>query len=148
MKTLPALLLAAALAACTTTSPDVIQRGDANRLSSVQDAVVLNVRPVTVDGTQSGVGGAAGAVVGGVAGSGASHGKTGAVVGVIGAVVAPRDRAGPGQRDIPARRSGRAGVHRCGHARDARPGGAAAVLIRRGALARPDPGFSGGRCAP
>lgn len=88
MKTsLMALALAAALAACTTTSPDVIQRGDANRLSSVQDAVVINVRPVVVDGTQSGVGGAAGAVVGGVAGSGASNGRTGAVVGVIGAVV-------------------------------------------------------------
>ena len=87
MKALATAVLAAALAACTTTSPDVIQRGDANRLSSVQDAVVLNVRPVTVDGTQSGVGGAAGAVVGGVAGSGASNGRTGAVVGVIGAVV-------------------------------------------------------------
>ena len=87
MKALATLVLAAALAACTTTSPDVVQRGDANRLSSVQDAVVINVRPVVVDGTQSGVGGAAGAVVGGVAGSGASHGKTGAVVGVIGAVV-------------------------------------------------------------
>lgn len=88
MKALASLMLAAVLvSACTTTSPDVVQRGDANRLSSVQDAVVLNVRPVTVDGTQSGVGGAAGAVVGGVAGSGASNGKTGAVVGVIGAVV-------------------------------------------------------------
>lgn len=87
MKALAPLMLALALAACTTTSPDVVQRGDANRLSSVQDAVVLNVRPVVVDGTQSGVGGAAGAVVGGVAGSGASNGKTGAVVGVIGAVV-------------------------------------------------------------
>lgn len=82
-----AWLLAVTLTACTTTSPDVVQRGDANRLSSVQDAVVLNVRPVTVDGTQSGLGGAAGAVVGGVAGSGASDGKTGAVVGVLGAVV-------------------------------------------------------------
>ena len=64
MKAIIPLALAAMLAACTTTSPDVIQRGDANRLSSVQDAVVLNVRPVVVDGTQSGVGGAAGAVVG------------------------------------------------------------------------------------
>lgn len=87
MKTLFAGLLALALGACATSSPDVIQRGDAQRLSSVQDAVVLNVRPVTVDGSQSGIGGAAGAVVGGVAGSGASNGRTGAVVGVVGAVV-------------------------------------------------------------
>lgn len=85
MKKLSALLLAAALAGCSTTSPDVIQRGDAQRLSSVQDAVVVNVRPVVVDGTQSGVGGAAGAVVGGVAGS-SSGGRKGTVVGVLGAV--------------------------------------------------------------
>ena len=87
MKRLSAALLALALAGCSTTSPDVIQRGDAQRLSTVQDAVVINVRPVTVEGSQSGVGGAAGAVVGGVAGSGASNGRTGAVVGVVGAVV-------------------------------------------------------------
>ena len=87
MKRLSAALLALALAACSTTSPDVIQRGDAQRLSTVQDAVVINVRPVTVEGSQSGIGGAAGAVVGGVAGSGASNGRTGAVVGVVGAVV-------------------------------------------------------------
>eukprot|EP01035_Chromulina_nebulosa_P049564 gene49564-67304_t len=45
------------LAGCSTTSPDVIQRGDAQRLSQVQDATVLSVRPVTVDGSQSGIGG-------------------------------------------------------------------------------------------
>jgi outer membrane lipoprotein SlyB len=76
-----------ALGGCASSSPDVIKRGDAQRLSSVQDGVVLNVRAVTVDGSQSGLGGAAGAVVGGVAGSGASNGRTGAVVGVVGAVV-------------------------------------------------------------
>ena len=42
---------AAALAACSTTSPDVIQRGDAQRLSSVVDATVLSMRPVVVEGT-------------------------------------------------------------------------------------------------
>ena len=54
------LLLAAAiasLAACTTTNPDVVQRYDAQRLSQVQDATVLTVRPVVVDGSQSGIGG-------------------------------------------------------------------------------------------
>ena len=85
-KTLTVLALCAALAACSTTSPDVIQRGDAQRLSSVQDAVVLNVRPVVVEGSQSGVGATAGAVAGGVAGSGVGGNRTGIVVGVLGAV--------------------------------------------------------------
>ena len=40
-----ALASATVLAACTTTSPDVIQRGDAQRLSTVVDATVLSVRP-------------------------------------------------------------------------------------------------------
>lgn len=76
------------LAACSTTSPDVIKPGDAQRLSQVEDAVVLNVRPVVVEGSQSGLGGATGAVVGGVAGMGASsNNRSSAVIGVVGAVV-------------------------------------------------------------
>lgn len=76
------------LAACSTTSPDVIKPGDAQRLSTVSDAVVLNVRPVTVEGSQSGLGGATGAVVGGIGGSAVSgHSKTAAVGAVVGAVV-------------------------------------------------------------
>lgn len=84
----PAALLATALllAGCSTTSPDVVQRGDAQRLSQVQDAVVLSVRPVTVDGTQSGIGATAGGVVGGIAGSSVGGSREGAVVGVLGAV--------------------------------------------------------------
>lgn len=74
------------LAACTTTSPDVIQRGDAQRLSSVQDATVLSVRDVTVDGNQSGTGAATGAVLGGVAGSTRSSGRESAAIAVVGAV--------------------------------------------------------------
>lgn len=82
------LALAAALSACSTTSPDVIKPGDAQRLSQVADAVVLSVRPVTVEGSQSGLGAAAGAVVGGIGGSMASsHNPTSAAVGVVGAVV-------------------------------------------------------------
>lgn len=80
------LLLAASLAACTTTSPDMVQRGDAQRLSSVQDATVLSVRPVTVDGSQSGGGGVTGALVGGALGASRSHGTESAIIGVIGAV--------------------------------------------------------------
>jgi outer membrane lipoprotein SlyB len=85
-KNLAVLALAAALAACTTTSPDVIQRGDAQRLSQVQDATVLNVREVTVEGSQSGAGAATGGVLGGIAGSSRSHGRESVAIGVVGAV--------------------------------------------------------------
>jgi outer membrane lipoprotein SlyB len=81
-----AVTLAASLAACSTTSPDVIQRGEAQRLSQVQDATVLSVRPVTVDGSQSGVGGTAGGVIGGLAGSARSSGRESVAIGIIGAV--------------------------------------------------------------
>jgi outer membrane lipoprotein SlyB len=80
------ILVAATLAACTTSNPDVIRREDAQRMSTVQDAVVLSVRPVTVDGNQSGIGGAAGALVGGVAGSSVGGRRESAIVGVLGAV--------------------------------------------------------------
>lgn len=85
-KSVLVLSLAAVLAACSTTSPDVIQKGDAQRLSQVQDATVLSIRPVVVEGNQSGVGAAAGGVVGGVAGSTVGGHREGAVVGVLGAV--------------------------------------------------------------
>lgn len=82
-------LLAAALVAagCTTTSPDVVSRQDAQRMSTVIDAVVLTSRPVVVDGTQSGIGSTAGAVVGGIAGSSVGGRRESAAIGVIGAVV-------------------------------------------------------------
>jgi len=87
MKRLLPALTVAALAACTTTSPDVIQRADAQRLSTVTDATVLSVRPVTVDGTQSGVGATAGGVVGGIAGASRGNSRESVVLGVFGAVV-------------------------------------------------------------
>jgi outer membrane lipoprotein SlyB len=86
MRTALVLAVAATLAACSTTSPDVVKRGDAQRLAQVQDAVVLSVRDVTVDGSQSGIGAAAGGVVGGLAGSSHSSGRESAALGVIGAV--------------------------------------------------------------
>lgn len=82
------LASAAVLAACSTTSPDVIKPGDAQRLSQVSDAVVLSVRPVVVEGSQSGAGATTGAVLGGVAGAGSTGNSRGAVLaGVAGAVV-------------------------------------------------------------
>ena len=56
-KLLIAVAVTATLAACSTTSPDVIQKGDAQRMSQVQDATVLSIRPVVVEGNQSGIGG-------------------------------------------------------------------------------------------
>lgn len=81
------LALAAALAGCATTSPDVIRYHEARREARVQDAVVLDVRPVRVDGSQSGIGAMAGSVAGGVAGSTIGGYRDGIVGGVIGAVV-------------------------------------------------------------
>jgi len=76
----------AALAACSTTSPDVVQRGDAQRMSQVQDATILSIRPVTVDGSQSGAGAVTGGVIGAVAGSSVGGRREGQIVGVLGAV--------------------------------------------------------------
>lgn len=85
-KILAPLALAALLAACTTTSPDVVSPNEAQRLAQVQDAVVLNVRPVTVEGSQSGGGALTGAAIGGLAGSARSSGKESAIIGIVGAV--------------------------------------------------------------
>ncbi|WP_298829053.1 glycine zipper 2TM domain-containing protein [uncultured Piscinibacter sp.] len=86
MKKILLAVAVASLAACSTTSPDVIQRGDAQRMSQVQDATVLSVRPVTVEGNQSGIGATAGGVAGAVAGSSVGGHREAVVVGVLGAV--------------------------------------------------------------
>ncbi len=86
MKVLMGTLLALLLAGCATSSPDIVARGDAQRLSTVQDATVLSVRPVTVDGSQSGMGSIAGGLVGGVAGGSVGGRREGVIVGVLGAV--------------------------------------------------------------
>ena len=87
MKKLFAVALALVLTACASSSPDVIQRNDAQRLSVVEDGTVLSVRSVTVEGSQSGAGAATGGVVGGLAGYGAgSNQREGQIIGVLGAV--------------------------------------------------------------
>lgn len=85
------VVLVLALAACASSSPDVIQRGDAQRLSKVEDGVVLTTRAVVVDGSQSGIGAAVGGVTGAVVGatrggSNAESNAIGLLVGVAGAV--------------------------------------------------------------
>ena len=77
---------ALALSGCATSSPDVISRNDAQRMSTVLDATVLTVRPVTVDGNQSGGGAVAGGVVGGIAGSSVGGRRESVAIGVLGAV--------------------------------------------------------------
>jgi outer membrane lipoprotein SlyB len=76
-----------ALGACATSSPDVVSRNEAQRLSTVVDAVVLTTRAVTVDGSQSGIGATAGGVIGGVAGSSVGGSRESLAVGIIGAVI-------------------------------------------------------------
>ena len=87
MKHALTLSLALILTACASSSPDVIQRGDTQRLSQVQDAVVLSVRAVTVEGDQTGKGAATGGVIGGLAGYGSGgNQREGQIVGILGAV--------------------------------------------------------------
>jgi outer membrane lipoprotein SlyB len=88
IRILAALLAAAAmLAGCATSkSGDVYSREEALREQSVRLATVESVRPVTIQGTRSGIGAAAGGIAGGVAGSGVGHGKGSTVAGVLGAV--------------------------------------------------------------
>jgi outer membrane lipoprotein SlyB len=75
------------LAACQTANPDVVNRYDAQRMSSVQDATVLSTRPVTLQGRDTGIGTVSGAVVGGIAGSNVGGPRTGGIVGIAGAIV-------------------------------------------------------------
>src|SRR5690348_4494697 len=82
--------LVAFLAGCATASPAVVHPYGTQQMSQVLDATVISVRPVTIDGSQSGVGAGAGAVVGGIAGaSTVGHGGSpeSAIAGVLGAVV-------------------------------------------------------------
>ena len=82
-----ALALGLALAACTTSDPDMVSRDNAQIMSQVQDGVVLSVRAVTIDGNQSGVGAAVGGVVGAIGGSaGSGVQRESQVLGVLGAV--------------------------------------------------------------
>jgi len=75
------------MAGCATSNPDVVQRYETQRLAQVQEGTVLSVRPVVIDGFQSGLGGATGAMIGGIAGSTRSSGAESAVISLVAAVV-------------------------------------------------------------
>ena len=87
MRSIPIIAIALALGACATSNPNVVPVYQAQRVSHVYDATVLAVRPVTIDGSQSGVGAGAGAIVGGIAGSAIGGGNGAAIATVLGAVV-------------------------------------------------------------
>ena len=94
LKGLFLLAVVAVLTACASSSPDVVKRGDAQRLAVVEDAVVLSVRTVTVDGSQSGIGATVGGVVGAIGGFGGSSVQReaqvlGVLAGVAGAAEPP-----------------------------------------------------------
>lgn len=84
------IILAAglALAGCARSqSPDVYSRGEVGAKVEVEDAVVLSVRDVEIEGTRSNIGAAVGGAAGAVGGSYAGN-RRGAVLGAIaGAVV-------------------------------------------------------------
>ena len=85
--TLVALALAAPLAACIThESANVYSKHEAGREQTVRMATVDSVRKVVLEGSQSGVGGAAGGAVGGIAGNQVGHGAGSNVAAVLGAV--------------------------------------------------------------
>jgi outer membrane lipoprotein SlyB len=74
------------LGGCIVTHPDRVPLHQTQRLQSVQEATVLAVRPVTIDGQQSGGGSAIGAIAGSVAGSqigGYRDGFVGSIVGFV-----------------------------------------------------------------
>ena len=87
MRSIPIIAVALALGACATSNPNVVPVYQAQRVSHVYDATVLAVRPVTIDGSQSGIGAGAGAIVGGIAGSAIGGGNGAAIATVLGAVV-------------------------------------------------------------
>ena len=86
-KAILALVLGMSLAGCIThESANVYGKHEAGREQTVRMATVDSVRKVVLEGSQSGVGGAAGGAVGGIAGSQVGHGAGSNVAAVLGAV--------------------------------------------------------------
>lgn len=85
---LAALLGSALLGGCaTSTNPDVIPRNQAQRAQNIISGTIVSIRPVTIEGSQSGVGATAGAIIGATAGSSVGGRREHLVVGVLGAVL-------------------------------------------------------------
>lgn len=83
-----AALAAALLAGCAAPrSGDVYRRGEALRAQSVELGVVESLRPVMIEGGQTGVGTIGGAALGGIAGSTVGGGRGSAAGAVAGAIL-------------------------------------------------------------
>jgi outer membrane lipoprotein SlyB len=86
MKAVFSVLVAMSLTACATHSPDVIHPYEAQRMSHLSDATILSVRPVTIDGYQTGAGASIGAIAGGVAAANAASYHNSGWAGFVGAI--------------------------------------------------------------
>jgi outer membrane lipoprotein SlyB len=87
MKTMLLSVLLALLAGCMTReSANIYGRHEAGREQTVRYGTVDAVRKVTIEGSQTGVGGAAGGIGGAIAGGSVGQGRGSAVAGVLGAV--------------------------------------------------------------
>ncbi|MCB1916114.1 MAG: glycine zipper 2TM domain-containing protein [Rhodocyclaceae bacterium] len=80
------------------------ERSEARGVMSVRFGEVTTVRPVKLEGTESGVGTMSGAAVGGIAGSTVGGGRGSAIAAVIGAVAG--GMAGAAIEDSTTRRAG------------------------------------------
>ena len=78
------LLFVGLLSGCATSlSGDVYSRDEARRTQSVEYGVINEVRPVIIEGTQTGAGAAAGGAIGAIAGSGVSSGSRESRIGSV-----------------------------------------------------------------
>ena len=68
-------------------SPDVYSLDEVGSKVDIEDARVISVRNVRIEGTRSGVGAVAGAAAGGIGGSYAGRGRGGAIGAIAGAVI-------------------------------------------------------------
>jgi outer membrane lipoprotein SlyB len=81
------VLLSFLAAGCASNlSGETYSREDARAVQQVEFATVEYVRPVVIEGSQSGAGAAAGAVIGGIAGSSAGEGKGQQIATAVGAI--------------------------------------------------------------
>lgn len=88
LKVMAGVAIAATLAGCATSnSGSVYNRSETRRESTVRMGVVESVRAVSIEGTRSGIGGAAGGIAGGVGGSAVGGGRGNIVGAVAGAVI-------------------------------------------------------------
>ncbi len=86
-KSVPILLFTLVLlGGCAGPSSEVYSRNQTMREMTVQYGVVEEVRPVTLEGSRSGVGTIAGGAIGGVAGSQIGRGSGSVVGAILGAV--------------------------------------------------------------